>query len=247
MTKRRDYKNNLTFLCLAFCVSLLLVGCEGSSDGDGGSGGGGGGGGLSGTPVSTACLNDINNISIVGQIALANPTQGAQLYDKWWVAAGTTEPTTDHPLWSTQNTNTRMGADTWRCKECHGWDYAGVSGVYGDTGNSHYTGFTGLQDSASRAPIEVFCAIKSGFSDINPAHNFSTVLSDVHILHLTSFITSPQIGTMPTGLIDTTGLITIGGSLIGANSGAGGTLYGTQSCGASNCHGANGDGQHESL
>jgi len=35
------------------------------------------------------------------------------------------------PLWATQSSNTRSGKDTWRCKECHGWDYMGVDGAYG--------------------------------------------------------------------------------------------------------------------
>jgi thiosulfate dehydrogenase len=52
------------------------------------------------------------------------------LYDSWWTVTGTDRPTTDQPLWQTQTTNTRTGADTWRCKECHGWDYQGKDGAY---------------------------------------------------------------------------------------------------------------------
>ena len=45
-------------------------------------------------------------------------------------------PEGDHPLWATQSSNTRSGTDTYRCKECHGWDYLGKDGAYGS--GSHY-------------------------------------------------------------------------------------------------------------
>src|SRR3990172_1061139 len=78
-----------------------------------------------------------------------DPVRGGLLYDEWWVVIAEDEaeahmaegPATDHPLWKTQTTNTRTGADTWRCKECHGWDYKGVDGAYGS--GSHQTGFKG--------------------------------------------------------------------------------------------------------
>src|SRR3990172_16524 len=52
-----------------------------------------------------------------------NPARGGQLYDEWWGVLGTEAPVEDQPLWVTQTTNTRSGGETWRCKECHGWDY----------------------------------------------------------------------------------------------------------------------------
>jgi mono/diheme cytochrome c family protein/ribosomal protein L37AE/L43A len=196
----------------------------------------------------TACQTDF--ASLVSQISLADAAQGGQLYDKWWVAAGAQTPTADHPLWSTRlqpTINTRTGADTWRCKECHGWDYAGVDGIYGNTGNSHFTGFPGVLAAANDAAIDVFCAIRSG-TGINPAHNFTTVMSDIQVLHLTKFITSSQTGTMPLGIIDTTSLISISGVPIGTNTTSGGDLYnGNLGCSASNCHGPDGDVQLEPL
>src|SRR3990172_2406752 len=68
--------------------------------------------------------------------------RGGLLYDVWWDVVGADAPTTDQPLWKTQTTNTRTGPDTWRCKECHGWDYKGVDGAYG--AGSHKTGFAGI-------------------------------------------------------------------------------------------------------
>jgi len=78
---------------------------------------------------------------ILAQEPQGNSVTGGLLYDQWWVVTGAEQPTEDHPLWASQSTNTRSGPDTWRCKECHGWDYQGADGAYGS--GSHLTGFPG--------------------------------------------------------------------------------------------------------
>lgn len=109
---------------------------------------------------------------------------GGQLYDKWWkVADGASEPTTDQALMSTQTTNTRTGADSWRCKECHGWDYQGVDGAYGS--GSHMSGFSGVYDAVSLG-VEEIKAILSGGS--NADHDFSGVIDDDSLTTLAEFI-----------------------------------------------------------
>jgi thiosulfate dehydrogenase len=85
----------------------------------------------------------------------ANVVRGGRMYDRFWAEAGS-EPTTDHPLWATRPdiiSNPRVGSDTWRCKECHGWDYRGVDGAYGS--GSHRTGFAGIFGT-TLTPQEVF-------------------------------------------------------------------------------------------
>jgi thiosulfate dehydrogenase len=119
--------------------------------------------------------------------------RGGLLYDEWWVATAEEEaeaagPTTDHPLWATQTTNTLTGADTWRCKECHGWDYKGVDGAYGS--GSHLTGFPGILASKDKPANEVLAAMKGG---TNPDHDFSTVLSEQDLIDLTLFVTQAMI------------------------------------------------------
>src|SRR3990170_8788091 len=66
-------------------------------------------------------------------------SRGGRLYDTWWKEADVAEPISDQPLWASQTTNTRSGPDTWRCKECHGWDYLGAAGAYGS--GAHLTRF----------------------------------------------------------------------------------------------------------
>jgi hypothetical protein len=85
----------------------------------------------------------------------ADVVRGGRMYDRFWAEAGS-EPAIDHPLWATRpdpDSNPRTGSTTWRCKECHGWDYKGVDGAYGS--GSHRTGFPGIFGTAL-TPQEVF-------------------------------------------------------------------------------------------
>ena len=78
--------------------------------------------------------------------------RGGALYDKWWKVAKVQAPAGNHPLWSTrpdQQTNQRTGPTTWRCKECHGWDYKGIAGAY--AGGSHRTGFSGIRGAINKS------------------------------------------------------------------------------------------------
>ncbi|MCP4248432.1 MAG: hypothetical protein GY778_15400, partial [bacterium] len=94
-----------------------------------------------------------------------DPIRGGLLWDKWWVVNGAPAPGTDHPLWARQVTNTRTGSTTWRCKECHGWDYKGAAGAYGS--GSHYTGFGGVFGSAMTAE-QMFDLLKNPESGGDP-------------------------------------------------------------------------------
>jgi thiosulfate dehydrogenase len=48
---------------------------------------------------------------------------------------------------------------TWRCKECHGWDYMGKDGAYGD--GSHYTGLAGIRGADGADPDTIVALLKS--------------------------------------------------------------------------------------
>jgi mono/diheme cytochrome c family protein len=155
---------------------------------------------------------------------LADLIRGGQLYDKWWKVNGQPEPTSDFdPIWSSQSTNSRSGGDTWRCKECHGWDYIGLNGRY--SSGSHYTGFQGVWDQRNGHMEDVFDAIKSEGGD----HDLAAVLSDVDIVDLTKF--------MIEGLVDMSLYIGTDGTATG-NAENGQQLY-NDNC--SSCHGLDGD------
>ena len=53
--------------------------------------------------------------------------RGGQLYDKWWAVLGHDKPKQTHPAYPAEGK--QKGDSTWRCKECHGWDYRGADGA----------------------------------------------------------------------------------------------------------------------
>ncbi|MHC4067476.1 MAG: c-type cytochrome, partial [Planctomycetota bacterium] len=131
--------------------------------------------------------------------AAASAARGGALYDKWWNVTDVTaeEPTEDHPLWADRATdpdtgepfNARGGADSWRCKECHGWDYKGAAGAYGE-GNSHFTGFPGVFGTAL-LPQAVFDLLEDP-----DGHAFSGAgLTEADIWDLAKFVLEGQIDT----------------------------------------------------
>ena len=110
--------------------------------------------------------------------------QGALLYDKWYAALEIDSPEQDNPLWSRQSTNTRSGPDTWRCVECHGWDYKGVEGAYGS--GSHFTGFPNIKRITEIMSQEDILDHLTGGKD--PAHDFSPYMSDESLTALAAFL-----------------------------------------------------------
>ena len=95
---------------------------------------------------------------------------GGRVYDKWWKAASIDEPEGDQPLWAGQSTNERSGSTTWRCKECHGWDYMGAEGAYGS--GSHFTGFQGVLGSSGLTDAELLAWLDG---TNNTDHDFSVL------------------------------------------------------------------------
>jgi mono/diheme cytochrome c family protein/ribosomal protein L37AE/L43A len=171
-----------------------------------------------------------------------NPVRGGLLYDMWWVAIAADEageheheeedeheaigeaPEGDHPLWATQTTNERSGADTWRCKECHGWDYKGVDGAYGS--GSHMTGFPGVFASKDKDPMEILAAMQGS---TNPDHDFSSVMAEQDLVDLTVFMTQ--------ALIDDAQLLDADNASTG-DAADGAILFGNVCI---NCHGPSGN------
>ena len=153
-----------------------------------------------------------------------NSLRGGLLYDKWWVAFGVDPPAGDHPLWANQDTNTRTGEDTWRCKECHGWDYKGADGAYGS--GSHFTGFPGLIHLTGRDPEVILAALKGA---TNPNHDFSNVMNEQALIDLAWFISRD--------LIDYSNLVGEDKTSLSTNGSTGEQLF-QETC--SLCHGVDG-------
>jgi thiosulfate dehydrogenase len=77
---------------------------------------------------------------------------GARLYDNWISSLDAEEPEGTHPAWPASNTK-KKGKVTWRCKSCHGWDYAGKDGAYAK--GSYKTGIKGVRAFAGKDPAEI--------------------------------------------------------------------------------------------
>lgn len=83
--------------------------------------------------------------------------RGGQLYDKWWVVLGREPPKETHPAYP--DTGKKSGSSTYRCKECHGWDYRGVDGAYGK--GSHYSGIKGIRAMVGADPKGIAKALRA--------------------------------------------------------------------------------------
>ncbi len=155
-----------------------------------------------------------------------DPIQGARIYDNWILALDLVPPVGNQPLWDNQDANARSGVITWRCAECHGWDYKGVDGAYGPYSN-HYTGFIGL-GKAVGASQETVMAWLDG--SVNPEHNFLAYTNTAALNDLAAFLRTRQIDTDL--IIDSQTGTVLGDRRVGRN------IY-VDIC--ASCHGDNGE------
>lgn len=81
---------------------------------------------------------------------------GGRLYDSWWNVLLSEPPTATHPAYPEAGAMT--GSTTWRCVECHGWDYRGDAGAYGE--GPHYTGVRGLRGMIGAPPGEIATIVR---------------------------------------------------------------------------------------
>ncbi len=170
--------------------------------------------------VSTWTLFPTMGTPSSGGYEQADIKHGALLYDKWYKNKDI-ELEGNHPLYPAEGQ--KEGADTWRCKECHGWDYIGKDGRY-QTG-SHYTGIQGVSDAKTKTPEELFQVLATQ----NTAHDFSAYLTDDDIWALVKFLRE--------GLIDAKSVFAADGSVAG-DTAKGKVLFGPH---CAQCHGAAGN------
>lgn len=108
---------------------------------------------------------------------------GGRLYDNWALATDVEAPKETHPSYPTWGK--KKGASTWRCKECHGWDYKGRDGLYKK--GSHYTGIKGLRNLVGKSPQIVETAVRDSI------HGYTKEqISDPALERLALFVTRGQ-------------------------------------------------------
>lgn len=77
--------------------------------------------------------------------------RGGRLYDNWLAELEADTPKGSHPAYPAAG---RMkGYVTWRCVECHGYDYRGRDGAYG--AGKHFTGIKGVMGVRGMAPEKI--------------------------------------------------------------------------------------------
>ena len=113
---------------------------------------------------------------------------GAQIYDKWWVPVKAPKPETTHPAYPTEGK--KNGNATWRCKECHGWDYIGAEGRY--SSGSHYTGIKGVSGAAGMDPAAIADILRGDL------HGYTVdLIPDDAMADLALFISKGQVDPRP--------------------------------------------------
>ncbi len=124
----------------------------------------------------------------------ADLKNGALLYDNWPKMEKADIKDT-HPLYPP--TSKKSGKSTWRCKECHGWDYIGNKGRYSK--GSHFTGITGVFHVQEKPPEVLYSYMTLKKTE----HDFSEYLSKSQILDLVKFLREGQVAIEP--VIDSQG------------------------------------------
>ncbi|HCQ65229.1 MAG TPA: hypothetical protein DIU07_08750 [Rhodobacteraceae bacterium] len=111
-------------------------------------------------------------------------SSGGRIYDNWWNALDRDPPETTHP--SYPEASKKSGATTWRCKECHGWDYRGADGIY--SSGSHYTGIPGIYGAIGGNETAIATLLRG------PDHGYTEdMINDEELARLAAFVSRGQV------------------------------------------------------
>lgn len=109
--------------------------------------------------------------------------RGGRLYDKWFAENKAAKPSTDHPAYIKDG---KYGKEnSWRCKECHGWDYKGKDGIYGS--GDRFTGIKGIRAARSKGSAELENMLRAA-----PHSYTKDMISDAELKRLVAFLRDGQ-------------------------------------------------------
>jgi cytochrome c2 len=118
---------------------------------------------LAATLAALTCLSPV--LSAQATETDSAIARGGRLYDKFFGENKLAKPDSDHAAYPVKGG--KYGKETsWRCKECHGWDYRGKDGAYAKGG--HATGIMGVHGAAGRDPAAIVALLKDsrhGYTD----------------------------------------------------------------------------------
>ncbi len=137
--------------------------------------------------------DDDENDEVAGDFAYGAPgdpseawllAAGGRIYDNWWEALDREEPKGTHPAYPAAGQ--QSGASTWRCKECHGWDYRGADGIYSK--GSHFTGIRGITGAAGRPEADIVALLRG------PLHGYTPeMIGDDEMARVAAFVSRGQV------------------------------------------------------
>ncbi len=111
-------------------------------------------------------------------------SQGGKIYDNWASTLNIKAPSDTHRAYPA--TGKKQGAATWRCKECHGWDYQGRDGGYSK--GSHFTGIKGVSHMVGKPLTDIKKIVR------NKIHGYSkAMISDKSLEYLAFFVSQGQV------------------------------------------------------
>jgi mono/diheme cytochrome c family protein len=110
---------------------------------------------------------------------------GGRLYDDWQVETGAQKQALPHPSYPPTAYFANDAPTTWRCKECHGWDYSGKDGQYAN--GHHATGIKGIRSMAGADPAHIVAILRDS------KHRFDAVLKARDLQDLANFVSTGQI------------------------------------------------------
>ena len=127
-----------------------------------------------------AFLQTLPSVNLAASIA-----NGGRLYDDWQAHAGGQRQALPHPAYPPKAYYADVAPSTWRCKECHGWDYKGNQGQYA-SGN-HATGIKGIRALIGVDPEQIMAIMR------NSTHRYGAVLKYRDLHDLANFVSFGQI------------------------------------------------------
>ncbi len=100
---------------------------------------------------------------LISGAAIAGETEsilarGGRLYDEWFKENKAEKPAADQPAYPNKGGEYGLAA-SWRCKECHGWDYKGKDGAYGK--GKHMTGIIGITGAVGKDPATIAALLRA--------------------------------------------------------------------------------------
>ncbi|MDP1530693.1 cytochrome c [Rhodoferax sp.] len=127
-----------------------------------------------------AYLQTLPSINLAASIA-----NGGRLYDDWQVHTGGQRQALPHPAYPPTAYYANAASETWRCKECHGWDYKGHQGQYAR--GKHATGIKGVRTLVGVEPDKIIATLNSR------SHLYGAVLKHRDLQDLANFVSYGQI------------------------------------------------------